>query len=86
MAILAGAAWTSVEYTFGTSMRAVPTVTYFNPSAANGNWRNVTKAADSGPPTAVTVGSNSIAIANQQIANDALTNTMAIHATFDATL
>jgi hypothetical protein len=36
-------------------MRAAPTITTYNPSAANANWRDVTAAADRTP----TVGGQS---------------------------
>jgi len=35
-----------VEWTYPTQMRAVPSITLYNPSAANANWRDTTAGAD----------------------------------------
>ena len=66
---------------------ATPTVTTYNPGAANANWRNITLGADSGVPTAGTAtGTKYISIINPQVAGDALGNDIGIHWTVDAEL
>ena len=52
-------------------MRVVPTVTTYNPSSANSNWRNNTAAADSGAAGASAGGGDKlIYITNPQVAGD----------------
>jgi hypothetical protein len=72
---------------FPTQMRAAPTITTFNPNAANANWRNFTDAGDSG--AASVVGSTSqdgFTLANAQVATDALGEVIGIHASAESEL
>ncbi len=67
-------------------MRDLPTVTYYNPEAANSNWRNTDGPADSGAAAAFGTGEDRIGIANPQVSGDAVGDNMAIHWTADAEL
>lgn len=69
------------------TMRASPSVTFYNPSAANALWRNADDAADSGAATAETFGNDrSVIIRNAQVAGDAASETVSIHVTASAEL
>jgi hypothetical protein len=79
----AGAPWQ-----FPVVMRAAPTLTYFNPSNANANWRNISLGADSGPmPVTATATSDRVASPlNLQVTGDLAGNFFVIHATASAEL
>lgn len=82
------AGWTTIAE-FPISMRAAPTLTYYNPNGGNTKWRNLTGGADSG--TAATAATFSIsdkrtAISNPQAAGDAAGNEIAIHYSADIDL
>lgn len=70
----------SVYVDFKVTMRATPTVTTYNPSAANANWRNVTAGSDStvsvDPATAI--GDNGFLIATSGTVTT-LGDVLAIH-------
>ena len=68
---------------FGT-MRAAPTVTFYNPVSANNKWYNATNAADSGAATPYYISNQQLVLGNAQVAGDAVSNLIAIHATFDS--
>ena len=72
---------------FGTSMRATPTITTYNPSAANANWRDVTASADAtvsvDPATAV--GPDRVLIGTSGTITT-LGDVLCIHAVADARL
>lgn len=84
----AGAVRTSREITFPVRMRASPTMTFFNPSAANSNWRNFSLAADSGVSSIsnFNVNERSTYVDNPQVAGDAVAHVMGLHWTADAEL
>jgi len=65
-------------------MRAAPTVTYFDPSAAGTTWRNVTRAANSGASSSDLIQEHSVVVNNLQVSGDAVGNEIAIHAQADA--
>lgn len=69
-----------------TSMRVAPTVTLYNPSAANFLWRNQGLVADSGAGTAFNISEDQTLVYNAQAAGDLAGNIFAIHATFDSEL
>jgi hypothetical protein len=74
---------------FPTQMRIAPTVTYYNPSAANSKWRNVTGAADSGTATtdaSITIGDKRVCVNNPQVAADAAGNAICVHYSADCDL
>lgn len=83
---VAGTTQGGVGVRFPVVMRTAPTVTLFNPSAANTKWRNVTGAADSGASSSVNAGQRGVFIANVQAAGDVAGNIAAIHMTADANL
>lgn len=82
-----GASLTSgAQLRYPVPMRATPTVTYYNPSAANNKWRNLSGSADSGTGTTVRSDQSAVVVLNTQVGTDATQNEMAIHLTADAEL
>lgn len=72
---------------FPVNMRATPTITTYNPSAANALWRNASGGgADSGAAVPINTANNLVWIGNAQAAGDAVTNVLNIHATANAEL
>ena len=65
-------------------MRTTPTMTYFNPSAANASWRNTNRVADSGAAATGNIGDSIIQIANPQVAADATNQVCTVHYTANA--
>lgn len=74
-------AW-ALECCFPVVMRAAPSITTFNPSAANANWRDTTGAAD----VVVTVVDTSDRRTNLQGAGATAAHTCSIHVTASAEL
>lgn len=81
-----GAVRQSVLIRYPVSMRSSPTATYYNPSAANANWRNITGAADSGAAGSIVLGENYATIGNPQVAGDVAGTTLAVHYAYTAEL
>lgn len=71
---------------FPVKMRATPVAVYFNPLAANTNWRAIARAADSGAATSQpnTISAESVYVDNPQVVADIITDVEAIHASFNA--
>jgi hypothetical protein len=67
-------------------MRAVPTTTFFNPSAANANWRNLNIGADSAAGAENAQGTKIMSVKNAQVGGDSAGQNIGIHATFAARL
>ena len=67
-------------------MRAIPTVTYYNPHAANANWRNSDLPADSGLARSLGTGEDRFGISNPQVDGDRIGDNMNIHWSADAEL
>ena len=70
-------------------MRIAPTVTFYNPSAANSTWRNISLALDSGASGSTNILSptdRKLGVDNAQVAGDVVGHYIAIHATADAEL
>lgn len=82
----AGVGQSGVNWTFPVWMRVSPTLTYYNPQAANNNWRNTTVPADSAVPTTIGLSNRGSYIANAQVAGDTLYSALAVHAQADAEL
>ena len=82
----AGINWNAVSIFLPVKMRVIPTLVYYNPHAANANWRNVNKTADSGAGINFGSGEDRFGISNPQVAGDAIGDTMGIHWTADAEL
>lgn len=86
--VLAGAQYMSLPVYFPVVMRTTPTLVFYNPGAANTKWRNGSLSADSGP--SVTNGTESdrgfMVINNPQVAGDAVSHTIYIHATAEVEL
>lgn len=77
-----------VPVRFAVQMRATPTVTFYNPSAANAKWRNFNLAADSSTSAAVAnvASQDGFLAQNQQVAGDLTNHTIIVHATATAEL
>ena len=88
IASFSGAGYVGQHVAYPTLMPASPTVTFFNPQAANANWRNRGAGADSGAASLAYAesGDNSANIVNFQGAADATGQTIYVHATFDSEL
>lgn len=67
-------------------MRASPTVTFFNISAANTKWRNVSLGADSATPVTVGPNESGVFVTNAQVAGDLVSHQIMVHLTADAEL
>jgi hypothetical protein len=81
-----GATSGAAYWQFPVRMRTAPTVTTYNPSAANANWRNTTDGADSGTATANNPSERGVEIQNGQAAGDAAGELVTIHAAAAAEL
>lgn len=76
----------SVLWQWGAPMRTAPTITTYNPSAANANWRDVTAAGDAtvsvDPATTLSVATGILIATSGTVAT--LGDILCIHATADA--
>lgn len=82
---IAGAVATAVQLPWSVQMRtSAPTVTFYNPNAANAKWRNNSLGADSGLAAVTFNGESNHLITNPQVAGDAIGNQMFVHWTADA--
>lgn len=81
-----GSAGAGVMVRFPVVMRATPTITYYNPSAANALWRNQADGADSGTPTTSAQHDSGFYIGNTQAAGDGAGELMLIHWSADSEL
>lgn len=77
----------AIPWTFPTPMRIAPTVTFYNPSAANTSWRSITRTADNGA-SSIPVGQNENFLMVKDAGNgsQALGDVVAIHGAADARL
>jgi hypothetical protein len=76
-----------VIWAFPQSMRIGPTMTYYNPSNTNSNWRSVTRAADNGASSSLLTPNESfVVVKDAGAASQALGDTVAVHAQADARL
>lgn len=71
---------------FKEKKRTTPSITYYNPNAANTNWRNVSKPADSGASATQNLGETGFSCNNAQVAGDLVQESCAIHWSADAEL
>ena len=83
-AVVVGAVATSFNIIFPSKMRTTPTVTTYNPSAANSSARNTSLGAD-GSTSAVTVTENNAAFYTSN-GSDAAGHVYRVHVTADADL
>lgn len=67
-------------------MRTYATFTFYNPGAANSNWRNITDGADSGPSATLSSSQVIVYVNNIQTVTDGAGDILAIHATANAEL
>ena len=68
-----------VSMPFPVAMRANPTFTYYNPSAANDKWRNTIANADSASGAAVNIRTWGSQVTNYQVAGDTASQTCQVH-------
>ena len=68
-----------VSMPFPVAMRASPTFTYYNPSAANDKWRNTIANADSASGAAVNIRTWGSQVTNYQVAGDTASQTCQVH-------
>lgn len=83
--LLAGAKQIAVQCSFPARMRIAPTITTYNPAAANALWRNTTQNTDSGAATAA-VGETGMSLHNAQVAGDAVGDIMYLQWSADSEL
>lgn len=88
VASFSGAGFVGTRTPYPAKMRITPTITFFNPAAANAAWRNRATNTDSGAGqlSYSEAGDSSVIVVNSQTASDVLGNSIFIHATFDAEL
>jgi len=77
---------TGAMWNFMATKRAAPTMTFYNPNAANSKWRNASAGADSGTSSTGFAGEQGALIQNIPVAGDNLGHAIIIHATADARL
>jgi len=77
----------SAFWKFPVTMRATPSITYYSPGAASADWWNIIATAQaSGTAASLGAGDNGVTIINPQVANDAVQDDVAVHASADAEL
>jgi hypothetical protein len=76
---VAGVNADGLQVQFGRRMFAAPTVTFYNPSAANALWRNATDIGDSGAATADLASEHGFFARNAQVATDGAGEQLLIH-------
>jgi hypothetical protein len=86
MSSLAGAAGFNMIYQYRTRKRSAPTVTLFNPGAANAQMRNLSAALDDTSTSAVVFTENLTVVNTTQHASSVTTHRHGIHMTIDAEL
>lgn len=82
----AGVAGGGVMVRYPVPMRINPSPTFYNPAAANANWRNIIGGADSAVVLTISSNNRGILLRNAQVAGDLVGQVCAIHMTADATL
>ncbi len=75
-----------VSINFPVVMRATPTFTFYNPSAANALWRNNTDPGDSGAASTANTSDKGFFAGNAQAANDGTAELLSVHYQADAEL
>lgn len=75
-----------IGWRFPVPMRTAPTITTFNPNAANANWWNSGDSLTSGVAAPYNTGDCATTIFNPQVATDGTGEQIAIHATANAEL
>lgn len=83
---VAGISAQAQQLFFPVTMRAAPTMTYYNPLNTNSLWRNVSTPGDSGASSTLEVGDASVHIGNAQAVSDPVSSGVFIHATASAEL
>ncbi len=71
----------AVQMPLPVMMRVSPTMTFYNPQAANANWRNYTDLADSAAATTSSLNPSDrqVTITNAQVAGDTVGDLLGIH-------
>lgn len=86
VATIAAAVANGIQIRYPVPMWKIPTLTFYNPSAANANWRNTTGGADSGAVATSFGNQQGVLIRNPQVGGDAVGNIIGVHMTADAEL
>lgn len=81
--VVATAVPNGVIWQLPVEMRVAPTITFYNPEAANTAWRRL-GGGDSGASSAGLIGTRIVYCVNPQVAGDGLSSTCAIHASANA--
>lgn len=75
-----------IQVRYPTQLLGAPVLTFYNPSAANAKWRNLSGATDSGTAAEFNGSSGGIFIQNPQAASDAAGAVLSVHVTANARL
>lgn len=82
-----GANYFSVTCSFPVTMRATPSITFYNPINNNAKWYNNNLSADSGNAAAAGAGDRAFNLVNNpQVVGDTVPDTCYIHASADASI
>lgn len=82
----AGAVLSYTSWQYKVRKRVAATLVFYNPNAANTNWRNFTSATDSGASTFAGNGEANVVLQNNGAAGDGANSGYYIHLTSDAEL
>jgi hypothetical protein len=83
---VAGIAQSGIRWEFPVTMRAVPTLTYYNPSAANDKFRDASLGSDAATATTSTAADHGVAIVQTQVVATVVGSRMLLHAQATADL
>ena len=84
---IAGVSTVLTQMVLPVLLRASPTLTFYNPNAANSNWRNASLGADSGASaTNSSTSDRALVVDNAQVAGDLLGHSAYVHVSADAEL
>lgn len=71
---------------FAFDMRVIPTITFYNPSSANTNWRNFSLGADSGASQANGTSQKGLNLQVTTVTGETAGNVVGVHFTADASI
>lgn len=74
------------DFRYPVELRAVPSITFYNPGASNGNWRNISILADSGAGVASRSTAKGFALADTLTGSDTSTNIVLVHLAADSSI
>lgn len=82
----AGVSTKRTQVYLSVELQNAPLATFYNTSANNALWRNLTLGADSGAAVAEMLGEKTFSITNAQVVGDAVSNRIAINWRLDSTI